>query len=69
MVEILKYIVMAGFTVLAIHKLYQIWKAKKRNPQDDTEIRLLWIELWLYMILILIYVNKTIWIFIGLYVV
>lgn len=68
MVEILKYIVVAGFAVLSIRKLYQIWQARKRNPQDYTEIRLLWIELWLYAILMLIYADKSIGLFISLYV-
>lgn len=68
MVEILKYIAMAGFAVLSIYKLYQIHKTKKRNPQDYTEIRLLWIELWLCTILMLIYADKTIGLFISLYV-
>ncbi len=68
MMEVLRYIFMVGMVALLIHQLYLIHKIKKRNPQDHIEIRLLHIELWIYIIMAFMYCEKNIGLFISLYI-
>lgn len=66
-IEFFRPLLVISTIIMSVCIVLQIWKMKKEQPQNSYEIRFLFIELWLLIISMLVFIQKDVTLFFSLY--